>query len=131
MPDKKDPGRFTVSFHLEDPIQREAAQAINRQGPRRKAQFIANAVSHYIHCMETPVLPSAVSAPTDYAAIEAVILQVLAERGLLQEQRKPKQISVPDLPEERQQEVRRQTEALIGERGMNAMQHTMAAFRRR
>ena len=45
MPGKKEPGRFTISLNLEDPIQREVAQAINRQGPRRKAQFITNAIS--------------------------------------------------------------------------------------
>ena len=79
MPGKKEPGRFTISLNLEDPIQREVAQAINRQGPRRKAQFIVNAIAHYIHCPETPTVSSAGAAAPDHAAIESVILQVLAD----------------------------------------------------
>ena len=131
MAQKKDPGRFTISLNLEDPIQREVAQAINRQGPRRKAQFIVNAISHYIHCTETPVIPVCQEPGADSAEIEAVILQVLAEKGLLREDTGAAPPAPAVLPTGREQEVRRQTETLIGERGLNAMQSTMAAFRRR
>lgn len=131
MPGKKDPGRFTISLNLEDPIQREVAQAINRQGPRRKAQFIVNAISHYLHCTETPVTARVSEVPADGTAIEAVILQVLAEKGLLQKELESQRIPAQTIPTEREQEVRRQAEELIGEKGLNAMQSTMAAFRRR
>ena len=131
MAQKKDPGRFTISLNLEDPIQREVARAINRQGPRRKAQFIVNAISHYIHCTETQVIPVCQAPGADSAEIEAVILQVLAEKGLLREDTGAAPPAPAALPTEREQEVRRQTETLIGERGLNAMQSTMAAFRRR
>lgn len=131
MPGKKDPGRFTISLNLEDPIQREVAAAINRQGARRKAQFIVNAISHYIHCPETPVIPPVPHQPADSADIETVILQVLAEKGLLPAQQEPAVAASVTLPIERVQEVRRQTEGLIGERGLSAMQNTIAAFRRR
>lgn len=131
MAQKKDPGRFTISLNLEDPIQREVAQAINRQGPRRKAQFIVNAISHYIHCTETPVIPVCQAPGADSAEIETVILQVLAEKGLLREDTGAAPPAPAVLPIEREQEVRRQTETLIGERGLNAMQSTMTAFRRR
>lgn len=130
MPTKKDPGRFTISLNLEDPIQREVAQIINRQGSRRKAQFIVNAVSHYIHCSETPVVQHMPEPATDSAAIEAVILQVLAEKGLLQKELEPRHIPVHAIPAERAQEVRRQAEELLGEKGLGAIQNTMAAFRR-
>ena len=132
MPNKKAPGRFTISLNLEDPIQREVAQAINRQGPRRKAQFIVNAISHYIHCPETPVASTAGTPTSDHAAIEAVILQILAEKGLLQDRQTPMPPARPTvIPAEQEREVRRQAEELIGEKGLSAMQHTMAAFRRR
>lgn len=131
MPGKKDPGRFTISLNLEDPIQREVAAAINRQGARRKAQFIVNAISHYIHCPETPTIPLTPSPPADNADIETVILQILAEKGLLAERQEPLSASPPVLPAERVQEVCRQAEEMIGEKGLSAMQNTMAAFRRR
>lgn len=129
MPGKKEPGRFTISLNLEDPIQREVAQAINRQGPRRKAQFI---VTHYTHCPETPTVSSAGAAAPDHAAIESVILQVLAEKGLLPDRQSTVASAQPmAIPAEQEREVRRQAEELIGEKGLSAMQHTMAAFRRR
>lgn len=131
MPGKKDPGRFTISLNLEDPIQREVAVAINRQGARRKAQFIVNAISHYIHCPETPTIPLMPPSPADSTDIETVILQILAEKGLLAERQEPLSAPSSALPAEKVQEVRRQTEELIGEKGLNAMQNTMAAFRRR
>lgn len=132
MPGKKEPGRFTISLNLEDPIQREVAQAINRQGPRRKAQFIVNAIAHYIHCPETPAVSPAGAAAPDHAAIESVILQVLAEKGLLPDRQSPVAPARPmAIPAEQEREVRRQAEELIGEKGLSAMQHTMAAFRRR
>lgn len=132
MAQKKDPGRFTISLNLEDPIQREVAQAINRQGPRRKAQFIVNAIAHYIHCPETPAVSPAGAAAPDHAAIESVILQVLAEKGLLPDRQSPVAPARPmAIPAEQEREVRRQAEELIGEKGLSAMQHTMAAFRRR
>ena len=132
MPGKKEPGRFTISLNLEDPIQREVAQTINRQGPRRKAQFIVNAIAHYIHCPETPSVSSAGAAAPDHAAIESVILQVLAEKGLLPDRHSTVAPVRPmTIPAEQEREVRRQAEELIGEKGLSAMQHTMAAFRRR
>ena len=132
MPGKKEPGRFTISLNLEDPIQREVAQAINRQGPRRKAQFIVNAITHYTHCPETPTVSSAGAAAPDHAAIESVILQVLAEKGLLPDRQSTVASAQPmAIPAELEREVRRQAEELIGEKGLSAMQHTMAAFRRR
>lgn len=131
MPGKKEPGRFTISLNLEDPLQREVAQAINRQGPRRKAQFIVNAIAHYIHCPESPTIPRSPEPAADSGAIEAVILQVLTEKGLLREQETTAADPQPPIPAEREREIRLQAEELIGEKGLTAMQSTMAAFRRR
>ena len=131
MPAKKDPGRFTISLNLEDPIQREVAQVINRQGPRRKAQFIVNAIYHYIHCSQTPVVQRAPEAAADSATIEAVILHVLAEKGLLRAGAEIQSTPATNMLTEQESEVRRQAEKLFGENGLTAMQSTMAAFRRR
>ena len=130
MPEKKTPGRFTISLNLEDPIQREVAEVINRQGPRRKAQFIVNAISHYIHCSETSAIQRVPESTADSAAIEAVILHVLAEKGLLREKAQPQMTAVPVMPVEQEKEVRRQAEELLGEKGVSAIQSTIAALRR-
>lgn len=67
----------------------------------------------------------------DSAAIEAVILRVLAEKGLLWEEAQPQRTAVPVMQVEQEKEVRRQAEELLGEKGVSAIQSTIAAFRRR
>ena len=46
MSEKKQPGRFTLQFNLEDPQQRTVSCLLEQQG-RRKAQFITSAVLLY------------------------------------------------------------------------------------
>ena len=46
MADKMQPGRFTIRFNMNDPQQRAAVEILNRMG-RQKAQFIAQALTHY------------------------------------------------------------------------------------
>lgn len=74
MADKKDPGKFTVRFNVCDPQHRAVIDLLNQQG-RNKAQFLANAVLHYINCTETPEVRSA-TIP-DKEALEKLILGVL------------------------------------------------------
>ena len=132
MTGKKDPGRFTISLNLEDPIQREVADAINRQGQRRKAQFIVNAISHYIHCTESPVIPCDNAAKAaDAIGIEAVIRKILSEQGLIGEENYLTPAIQVEIPTEQETEIRRRTEEVIGEKGLTAMKNSLAAFRRR
>ena len=44
---KKQPGRFTLQFNLEDPQQQAVSELLEQQG-RRKAQFLTNAVLCYV-----------------------------------------------------------------------------------
>lgn len=46
---KKDPYRFCIKFNERDPRQVEAAQILSGQN-RSMAQFISNALLHYISC---------------------------------------------------------------------------------
>ena len=132
MAGKKDPGRFTISLNLEDPIQREVADAINRQGQRRKAQFIVNAISHYIHCTESPPIPCDNAAmAADAIGIEAVIRKILSEQGLIGEENHLTPAIQVEIPTEQETEIRRRTEEVIGEKGLTAMKNSLAAFRRR
>ena len=44
---KKDPGKFTIRFCMADPRQMKAVDELNAQG-RLKAQFLTNAILHYV-----------------------------------------------------------------------------------
>lgn len=46
MVEKRNPGRFTIQFNMNDPMHLAAASILDRQG-RHKAQFIVNAISFY------------------------------------------------------------------------------------
>ena len=76
MGEKKDPGKFTVRFNAADPQQRTVIEILNQQG-RYKAQFLTNAILHYIHCSQTPKIQSTV---TDSAEIERIVRHVLAQQ---------------------------------------------------
>lgn len=47
MDAKKDPGKFTIRFCMTDPRQKKAVDELNAQG-RLKAQFLTNAILHYV-----------------------------------------------------------------------------------
>ena len=44
---KKDPGKFTIRFCMAAPRQKRAVEELNAQG-RLKAQFLTNAILHYV-----------------------------------------------------------------------------------
>lgn len=91
MADKKSPGRFTLNFNVEDPKQLAVVNILNRQG-RTKAQFITEAILHYMNCPESP----AVDIPPPQMDEER-IKQIV--RSLLQEQASPRpQVSPPVTP---------------------------------
>lgn len=80
MLDKKDPGKFTVRFNPADPQQRTVIGLLNQQG-RYKAQFLTNAILHYIHCPETPDVMSAPAAGSgEVERIERIVRNVLAQQ---------------------------------------------------
>lgn len=125
MADKKDLCRFTVQFNASDPCHQQTVEILNQQG-RRKAQFIVNAVMHYLHCPETPDIPQPV--PTDTAVIESIVRRVLNERI-------PNNSSPVAAPTER---VVHKSESiqipsacdLLGEDGMAAIANSLASFRK-
>ena len=80
MPEKKEQNKFTIQFNPADPAHRQTIDILNQQG-RRKAQFIVNAVQHYLHCPETPDIPQ--PAPVDIHTIEDIV------RRIVEEQKKP------------------------------------------
>ena len=54
MKEKKDRERFSIKFNENDPAHDAVIRMLEKQGPHSKAQFIVNAVLHYINCPESP-----------------------------------------------------------------------------
>ena len=52
MREKRNRGRFTIQFNMNDPIQAKAVEILEKQG-RRKAPFLANAISYYRFCYKS------------------------------------------------------------------------------
>lgn len=71
MSQKKDICRFTIQFNPTDPCHQKVIELLNSQG-RSKAQFIANAINHYIHCPQTPDIPQNISYNIKDMVVEAV-----------------------------------------------------------
>lgn len=127
MPEKKEQNKFTIQFNPIDPAHRQVIDILNRQG-RRKAQFLVNAVQHYLHCSETPDIPQA--APVDTHTIEDIVRRIMAEESSkliageqsiqppAQRSIKSEQINFGDASD------------LLGEDGIAAIKNTMASFRK-
>ncbi len=123
MAGKKEPGKFTIKFNVMDTAHRQVIDTLEPMG-RTKAQFLANAVLHYLHCPQTPDIPQPV--PADYSAVEAIVHRILEERlpepparqqGTKKKHRKSEDIRLED------------AEAILGEDGMAAIADTLSAFR--
>lgn len=72
---KKDRERFSIKFNENDPSHDAVIRLLEQQGPHRKAQFIVNAVLHYINCEKTPDIlsPQAI----DRESIEEIVMEIL------------------------------------------------------
>lgn len=75
MGEKKDAFRFTVQFNVGDPSHQQVAAILNEQG-RRKAQFLVNAVIHYINCPESP--EAAATSKIDRQTVEQLVREILS-----------------------------------------------------
>ena len=78
MGGKKDRERFSIKFNENDPAHDAVIRLLEKQGPRSKAQFLVNAVLHYINCPETPDI--AISQTVDRAAIEEIVAEILSQK---------------------------------------------------
>ena len=121
MAEKKSLYRFTIGFNPGDPSHR---QVLNQQG-RRKAQFLVNAILHYIHCPETPDLPEPVEPLTGMgqADMEALVVRILEERGYLNTERNSENSKTAhDMPEP-------SFDGTLDAAGFAAISDSLAAFR--
>lgn len=127
MAEKKNPGRFTIQFNPADPKQQSVSDMLEQQG-RHKAQFITNAVLHYIHCPETPEIPE--PQPIDKDRLEKLVLDILSrqrkEAQTTYHQETPAEERAPELIPE----VPTELEKLFGKEGISAIASTLSAFQR-
>lgn len=125
MAGKKEPGKFTIKFNVMDPAHRQVIDTLEPMG-RTKAQFLANAVLHYLHCPQTPDIPQPASA--DYTAVEAIVRRILDERLPEPPAQHQKQSAKKKL--HKSEDIRLEdAEAILGEDGMAAIADTLSAFR--
>lgn len=122
---KKDLYKFTIQFNSGDPQHQQTSEILNRQG-RRKAQFLVNAVMHYLHCSETPNIPQ--PAPVDTAVIETIVRRIISEQHS-EEPTMPKPAE-RKIPKSKDITFDQDEADMLGEDGMAAIANTMAMFRR-
>ena len=106
---------------------------LEEQPPRCKAQFIVNAVLHYINCPETPDISLAQSV--DKESIRTIVLEILRQQGIEQKKEKTMEEPVQQRTNLLQSEEKVEQEKNVG--GNGAMDHatlsliadTLSAFR--
>lgn len=126
MPEKKEQNKFTIQFNPADPAHRQTIDILNQQG-RRKAQFLVSAVQHHLHCPETPDIPQ--PAPVDIHTIEDIV------RRIVEEQKKPalknqEPVKAQSSSPQTEKFYDDDSEEQLGEEGLTAIAHTIAAFRK-
>lgn len=78
MAEKKERERFSIKFNEKDKNHRLVIELLEEQPPRSKAQFIVNAVLHYINCTETPNM--SLAQPVNRDEIKAIVLEILNQQ---------------------------------------------------
>lgn len=124
---KKDLYKFTIQFSPGDPHHRQTAEILNEQG-RRKAQFLVNAVMHYLHCSETPDIP--LPAPIDTSAIETIVRRIMEEEKAQSIAGESSTTFTPKRIVKSEQIDFGDAADVLGEEGVAAIAKTMANFRR-
>lgn len=124
--EKKDLYKFTIQFNSGDPQHQQTAEILNQQG-RRKAQFLVNAILHYLHCSETPDIPQ--PTPIDMSTIETIVRRIMGEQSTRNMPSEVKQEPAKRSVKSEQIDFGEAAE-LLGEDGMAAIRNTMANFRR-
>lgn len=111
---KKDPGKFTIRFCMTDPRQRRAVEELNAQG-HLKAQFLTNAILHYVGSENGSCVPSR-------AELEAIVRSILENT--------PRSGQADGLSEESQIRSNATPDTFLTEENLNTIAGTLKAFRR-
>lgn len=78
--DKRNLGRFCIQFNTADARHLQVIELLEAQG-RRKAQYLSEAVLHYINCKETPDMTAQVepSAALFKKQVESIVWEILRQ----------------------------------------------------
>ncbi len=114
MDTKKDPGKFTIRFCMADPRQKRAVEELNAQG-RLKAQFLTNAILHYVGIENGSGGPSR-------AELEAIVRSILENT--------PRSSQAIGVPAESKARVNAAPDTFLTEENLNTIAGTLKAFRR-
>lgn len=114
MDTKKDPGKFTIRFCMADPRQKKAVAELNAQG-RLKAQFLTNAILHYVGIENG-------SGGLSRAEFEAIVRSILENT--------PRSSQTIGAPAESQVCANAVPDTFLTEENLNTIAGTLKAFRR-
>ena len=114
MDTKKDPGKFTIRFCMSDPRQKRAVEELNAQG-RLKAQFLTNAILHYVGIENGSGVPSR-------AELEAIVRSILENT--------PRSGQTDGSSAESQVCSNAAPDTFLTEENLNTIAGTLKAFRR-
>lgn len=132
MKEKKDRERFSIKFNENDPAHDAVIRLLEKQGPHSKAQFIVNAVLHYINCSETP--DAAVPWIADRAAIEEIVAEILGRAGAVKQSGhgtgvKKRRTAEQETVKPEQKKDGEQTQKEMDQATLSLIADTMSAFR--
>lgn len=124
MGEKKNPGRFTLHFNLEDPQQKMVSELLEQQG-RHKAQFITSAILSYIQC---PSQGHDGGPPAiDEAALEQMLFTIIEKHPRFAAAASGKLPKVEEPPAQ-VASTARPWENAMGNDALRAIADTLAAF---
>jgi len=135
MASKKEPGKFTIKFNLMDPQHRQVSDHLEAMG-RSKAQFLTNAVIHYLRCSQMTEASASMSAsvPIDHVLIETIVRRILSEESVknMQHQEKEMQTKPTEKKIRTSEDIGFDDAAeLLGADSMAMIANTIAAFRQK
>ena len=113
MAEKKERGRFSIKFNENDPSHAAVIELLEKQGPHSKAQFIANAILHYVHCTEMPDIHP--GQAVDKAAIEEIVMEILRRQDAGKQR-----VDTETVTQERSKIKPESVEQAVGETGGHA-----------
>jgi len=132
MADKKSVRRFTIQFNRADPAHRQVADILNGLEWRGKAQYIVNAVLHYISRNEKP--KSRHPVVLDEKHIEMVVNKILRDRSESGADMQSVSATVGRIENPKQTDADVIFDVVadtLGEDGLNAISNALNMFRKK
>lgn len=125
---KKDRSRFTIKFNENDPAHETVIGLLEKQAPHSKANFIANAILHYIHCPEIFNIPINNVEYIDTKIIEDIVLRILEQRNKIQQINTEKEFKQTN-NEIKSEKISKQSLTDVDTKIVGLIKNTMIGFR--